>query len=703
MPENLLSEARQQAARSAPAVKAAALLHIARVLTKVSSSEAQHVLDEGVALASTLTEADRDIVLGEAAVLAATVSPRRAFQLAREVSMDRESVLERMLFRMFDHGYVADAVAYLSDPVSGEVYPYHAAVQAMGHAADDEARLQVFRGAIRAMREEQSSRRGDPFHRRHIFIRLYTYHWTRLPADEARAVARELVESILSEPDSRTNASFSSGSQHVHFSSTHEQRLFEILGPLRHLDPDLAGSVVKDHPQLSAAAGRFPYGRESMDRAMQSEPPPIPRAPVEQPDDIDVGRRLIPIPEAIRTGFEDAFTVALDLYADDSDPENFNDAPQEVWPSALECRHILYKAGQHEGRAAARYLDRVPDAALRLFAQIELAASLVGLPELGGRTIRPGPHGLQEMLRASRQGAPAPPAVSPVMPVDPPPRKPNLPPSRDLRISPATLPAGEGPSGGSGPDFVEIRNAPLKAVVSKIWETPESRIDWPSSLDPDARYDFVLVLPHAESQEARMRLLQDGIGKHLRVQITTEVRPKDVYVLTAPNGVRARPVREEPLFEFGSMAIGAGSMGAIDIGATSEGRAMEGSRPRIPAALRLMEILDMPAASWDILPSPGAFEEMRRRVTRQLSAALGPDAWIGGIDASLTIKELCETVEDGLDRPLIDETDVSGTYAINVHTEVTTTADFLHALCDRLGLVAIPGRRDVRMLVIRAE
>jgi hypothetical protein len=122
MPQDLVSEAREQAERSAPAVKTAALLHLARVLTKVNSAEAQHLLDQGLALAATLPEDERDILLGEGATLAATVSPQRAIRLAREVSCDREWVLTRVLFNMLDHGYVADAVAYLSEPVRGEAY-----------------------------------------------------------------------------------------------------------------------------------------------------------------------------------------------------------------------------------------------------------------------------------------------------------------------------------------------------------------------------------------------------------------------------------------------------------------------------------------------------------------------------------------------------------------------------------------------------
>ena len=123
------------------------------------------------------------------------------------------------------------------------------------------------------------------------------------------------------------------------------------------------------------------------------EKPPRPndsasRQPVEQPDYIDVGMRLIPILEALNDGFKDAFQLALRLCAEDSACEDHPHwLPRECWRSTQEFRKILYKAGQYEGRAAVRHLDRIPDPALRLFAHIEMVAALVGLPQIGGRSI----------------------------------------------------------------------------------------------------------------------------------------------------------------------------------------------------------------------------------------------------------------------------------------------------------------------------
>jgi hypothetical protein len=108
--------------------------------------------------------------------------------------------------------------------------------------------------------------------------------------------------------------------------------------------------------------------------------------------------------QASRDGeFGPALEHALEQYREDTDPENSNRAPQEFWPSTHRFRSILYQAGKRLGADAAVFLDRIPDANLRLFAEIELAAALAGLPELPGvqrgfRSRRNGTGGLLRRL-----------------------------------------------------------------------------------------------------------------------------------------------------------------------------------------------------------------------------------------------------------------------------------------------------------------
>jgi hypothetical protein len=95
---------------------------------------------------------------------------------------------------------------------------------------------------------------------------------------------------------------------------------------------------------------------------------------------------LMPIAEALATNFEAAFRHAQESFVEDPDAKSPHGALKECWPSANEFRHILFKAGQHQGLAAEKHLERIPDPDLRLFAQIELCAALAGLPQLGGLT-----------------------------------------------------------------------------------------------------------------------------------------------------------------------------------------------------------------------------------------------------------------------------------------------------------------------------
>ena len=686
MPRQLLSGALEQAERSEPVVRAAALLHIARVLNAFDHAEAERVLERGIALAKDLAEPDREVILGQAVSLAATVSPDSAIRLAPSIREMPGGSMSKALFDMLSHGHVAEAVHYLSGPTSVEGYPFDAALQAMGRSKDEATRLRILRGAIGAVRHQMASGQRGLFRGPALFSRLFSHWWRLLPVDEAAEVVRDLVREILAEPDGPIHAS----ADDVRFSSTREHRLFQILGPLRHLDPALAASLIREHPQLAAAAARHPYGHESIeaaahDRAARESPGAL----VEQPHHILVGGRLMPLPEALKTDFQEAFDLALRLYAKEIDPDHPNDAPQECWPSAQEFRNTLYQAGRHEGRAAVRHLERIPDATLRLFAQIELAAALAGLPQIGGQTISPGPYGFRRSMAMSardRESGPAPIPPLAMMRPQPPMRKPNLPPSYDVRIAPTHRTRDDGPSGGSGPDYWVIEGAPLGPVLATLYDIPETRIDLSPFLET-VRYDLVLVLPRNESQETMIRLMREGIEKYFHV--TRELRSMEVDVLTAPNGIKAQEAHED------DSPFGSGSIGGFTL------KAQDGP-PQVPDSLALMNIMDLHMVPPEKPSSPQ--EAMHKAETQFLRAAYGSrrsGMGINSIGHSLTMQQLCQVLESGLDRPIIDETHLSGTYAVNVHSEALSTREFIRVLCDKLGLVVTPARRDLAMLLVR--
>jgi len=235
----------------------------------------------------------------------------------------------------------------------------------------------------------------------------------------------------------------------------------------------------------------------------------------------------------------------------------------------------------------------------------------------------------------------------------PPPQKPNLPPSDEVHIS---LSQTRGTIGSVGPDHWMQRGFDLRAILSKVLGTNPSRVELPTALDNGTRYDFVLVPPKQEDEQTMNRQVWEGIEKYFHVMITREIRPTDVYVVTALEG-------KTPLRKSGSEAFGGGVSFSTRTFTLPEGVAPT------PEALRqsmaIAELTSMTALS-------SSMDDFRR------------------------------ALENGLHRPVVDETKLAGVYDFKVQGEAQTTEEFIGMLRDQLGLVLTPTRRSIEMTVVRA-
>src|ERR1700733_259285 len=390
MSKHLLSMAQEQAERSIPSVRAAALLRIARVWTAFDQGEASGALERGISFSLELPEPDRSIILREAISLAGTVSPQRALQLASSIRPLPSGVIDKLIYDMLHHGHAAEAIDYLCRGDFGEDYPFMATSEAMTYASNEESERMILGAAITGWLNSSQRERNES-----TFLCLFELRWRILPQAEVLEFLRAAVELIVGEPDRRTNATFGglNGVKTVNFSSTREYRLFMLAGPLRQLAPELASSLDGQYPQFAGASAQYPHGYhhfsqtpdlpDAGDEVIQESGPPM--------DYITVGDTWIPISGDVDRGFQSAFDAAQRAYDKDTADGNVNAAPRECWPSTNGFRNILYKAGRYEGPGAARHLDRVPDGDLRLFAQIEMVAALAGLPQIGYTSIGPRP------------------------------------------------------------------------------------------------------------------------------------------------------------------------------------------------------------------------------------------------------------------------------------------------------------------------
>ena len=384
MTGDLLRQAREQAERSTPPVRAAALMRIARVQTAVEPDQARKTFEQGLEEVRRLSGRDGEFLLQQAQCLAAAVAP----DLVKDIhptghGMPRRFLAQSLAKIMLEHGHHDAAFEYLMEYDEPSSFPFMVLAELM-KSGDATRQLALLRRAIEAWRAAPDD----------AFVHVFQYQWKTLPPDEALAVVREIVRVTLERPDQQVTASFDQEGT-VRITSGRALALFQILHVLRRLDAPLAESLVAGHEQLAAAARRYPDG---WDTIMEEAEARRKSASGEScggyvmsgsRDDFSYLKALL---QASKDGnFAPPIEPALERYREDTAPDSPNQAPREFWPSTSMFRSILYSAGKRLGGEAAVYLDRIPDSDLRLLAEIELAAALAGLPEYHGtqRQYRP--------------------------------------------------------------------------------------------------------------------------------------------------------------------------------------------------------------------------------------------------------------------------------------------------------------------------
>jgi hypothetical protein len=412
--DDLIEKARQQAEKAGPSVRVAALLRIARVEAHWDYSRARQTLLEGLDAAQKLSEPARQYLLDEARIVAAAASPE-LLSVIPATEQDGPPEFSQMgrvhlIQTMLTHGHVVPAFDYLlrqNDPGS---FPF-LSVGAVLHSIDMKdseivaRRTRLLNHALELWRRSLSrpDRHAVGFFRdhRHGFEGIFGHFWKDFPFEEALSVAHTIVDRALEEPDFMISSGYPNG---VHFTSSRQDDLFQILHVLRHLDPVLAQSLVDSHDQLALATRHYSNGLETLQEEAEAETERLQGEGATcqgggyflsaHPADFP---RLRSIIDAARRGdFVPSIEDALDQYRQDSSPDAPNYAPKEYWPSTGVYRSTLYQAGQHLGSDAAILLERIPDDDLRLFATIELAAALAGAPASSITSIQhPQPRGSQ--------------------------------------------------------------------------------------------------------------------------------------------------------------------------------------------------------------------------------------------------------------------------------------------------------------------
>jgi hypothetical protein len=135
-------------------------------------------------------------------------------------------------------------------------------------------------------------------------------------------------------------------------------------------------------------------------------------------------------------------------------------------------------------------------------------------------------------------------------------RKPDLAPSYDVHIAPTV--EGPGRRSTRGPGYWAVYGFTLAGVLAHLFDIDESRVECATTVQRDARFDIVAVLPQQESPETLARFVQQAVERHFGLTLALELRTIDVYVVAAdPDKSGAAAIRPAGGF-FGSFGLPVG-------------------------------------------------------------------------------------------------------------------------------------------------
>ena len=256
----------------------------------------------------------------------------------------------------------------------------------MCSAKDDDTRRDILRSGLRAWH-----RRADSaWHSLHSFLQLFRRQWRVLPEDEARDEIRSMVRVMRERPDERLTGSFGGLRGTVTFSSYRPSLLFELLGPLKRLDPELADTVIRENPELARAAEVYHTATTPISTGRSNSRPPKRWSNGKGLGRLCTRMRFFRIEDEKNGDFRDSFDHALRSFARDTDPAQPNAVPARVLAVSEDFRTILYAAGRYDGEAAPASSTEYPTRRFACSRRSSSPQESRGLDQIGGITREQG-------------------------------------------------------------------------------------------------------------------------------------------------------------------------------------------------------------------------------------------------------------------------------------------------------------------------
>jgi uncharacterized protein (TIGR03435 family) len=223
----------------------------------------------------------------------------------------------------------------------------------------------------------------------------------------------------------------------------------------------------------------------------------------------------------------------------------------------------------------------------------------------------------------------------------------------EVKIDPTAL-SSDSSSIEVGADHWEARGYDLKTLIAEIFEIDARLVDLPEDVAANGRFDVSLSLPTELDQDSMQRILVKALTQRFGVTIKPEARTMDVYVLSAPEGPASGLKRHVFARRRGGLA--------------------------------------------KLVSAGNDSNEEGGRITYMGQDCSGVNS--GGITVQgSTLADFRRTLEPDLDRVIVDETKLGGSYDFKIGTYANQTQLF-ELMRVHLGLVVSPEQRRVTVLAV---
>ncbi len=223
-----------------------------------------------------------------------------------------------------------------------------------------------------------------------------------------------------------------------------------------------------------------------------------------------------------------------------------------------------------------------------------------------------------------------------------------------VHIVPTSLPEGSS-SIETGDGSWVARGYDLRTLIALVYGVDGRRVDFANQGVATARFDLSATLPEDVDPSQMKSLLADAIERRFGLEIAPQSREMSVYVLTAPSGPGAAMKRHLT------------KMSAEEITGIGGDDAEDGDPSKVT-------------------------------VFGQDCTDKGSTTGIS-VEAS-TMADFRRTLEPDLDRVLVDETHLAGSFDFTV-SSYSSQQQLFQLLHDQLGLVVMPAERNVTVLAVR--